>query len=228
MPAGRMYRFGKKRSSKLRRRLYRKVRRTTVSRLKLKPVAFKRTFCLNSWAPATINATDFWKYYQFRMTDLPNLSEYQALFDTYKINGIKVTFRPRFDNYAGNDTTDITPPGVTNQGACYLHLINDPYSTVTPSGTYTRTNLNSFLENGNVKSVKLTRPVSIYVKPTMTDSVGSGLPQAVRPKYLSLSNNANIVHNGFHAFISDVNMTGLFNQAVDVFVTYYFSCKGMQ
>ena len=84
--------------------------------------------------PATTNTIDFYRYYTFTVNQIPNWSEYQALFDEYKVNWFKYTFRPRYDSFAGNDTTDTTLPGVTNQSTTYLHTLVDPKTYITPSG----------------------------------------------------------------------------------------------
>ena len=189
-------------------------------------VSFNRTFYYENWTPSTATTAGFWKYYGFRLNQLPNYTEITALFDRYKINAIKVTFRPRFDNFAGNDTTDTTLPGVTAQGTTMMHIIADPDSIVTPSGTYTIGTLNSFLENGSVKTHDGTKPISVYFRPKVNRTVGAeDAGSRIRAPWHTATN---VSHFGFHAFMQDVNMTGTFNQSYDVFVTYYMMAAGLK
>jgi len=189
---------------------------------------FKRTLCFETWTPSTITTADFWRYYRINLAQLPSAAEFAALFDQYKINGLKFTFRPRYSEFAGNDTTDTTLPGVTNQGQVLAHVIVDPHNVSVPSGTYTRANLNTFLENGNVKSYQANKPFSVYYKPTVDTTVQSvGSARRIAAPWLQTT-QLGIDHNGFHMFLSDVNLTGAFGNAYDVFVTYYFCCRNQR
>lgn len=192
-------------------------------------VRMKRTFYYTNWVPSTTSTTDFWKYFQLTFQDLPNYAELTAMFDTYKINGIKLTLRPRYDGFAGNDTTDVTLPGTTAQGLTTVHVIKDPMSSTTPSGAYTKANLNTFLENGAVKSYTGTRPINIYYKPTITNLVEGSATNRTSAKWLSTGAvGITVPHYGCHVFLQDNNLTGVFNQGFDVFVTYYFQVKGLR
>lgn len=188
---------------------------------------FKRTFNLQFWQPSTVNTSDFWRFYGVRPSDMPSWPELTALFDEYRINAIKFTFRPRFDNFSGNDTTDVTLPGVINQALTNLHIITDPYSTTVPSGLYTRANLNTFLEQGSVKSYTGSRPINVYYKPTTYITAdGSATGKLVRSPWLLTTNPAQ--HYGFHAFAQDPNLTGVFGNGWDVFVTFYIQCRRLK
>lgn len=219
-----------KRRLKLRRRsrTKRKGIKRSFNRRKYLPraSAFKRTFYSFSWSPATTTTGDFWKYIELTASAIPSNGEYAAVFDQYKINGFKYTFRPRYDGFEGSNTTDTTLPGVSNQAGTMLHIINDPTSTTSPSGTYTVATLHTFMENGNVRTYSGNRPVSVYVKPLIYDTVTGGSTSR-RPGWIPWSNTA-IPHRGFHVFTQDTNMTGVFGQAWDVYVTVYFQCRGMK
>lgn len=188
------------------------------------PVArFKRTFYTTTLTPSTGATSGFWQYSTITLSDLPNVTEYTALFDQYKINAVKVTFRPRYDNFAGNDTVDTTLPGTTAQGMTRVHVINDPDSTLTPTGAYTSATLNSFLEQGNVRTYDGTKPFSVYYRPKIVNSLTTGTNN-IRAPWINTS-SPSVSHRGFHYFMQDVNLTGTFNQAFDIFVTMYFMCK---
>lgn len=213
-----------------RKRLSRKRRTMNISRPRMSRVPsfnVTRTFWHFNWAPNTATTGGFWQYQAITLNNVPNVSEYVSVFDTYRINSIKYTFRPRYDSFAGNDTTDTTLPGVTNQGGSDVHVIVDPKSTVNPSGTYTTANLNAFLENGKVRTYSGNKPFSFLIKyPCIqTDVNGTSSAQLQRAPYLS-TKTGTIAHRGAHTFISDVNLTGNFGNSWDVFVTLNMTFKG--
>lgn len=189
-----------------------------------RPTSFKRTVWAINWTPSTATTNSFWRYTGVTPINIPNWSEYQALFDQYRINGVKATFRPRYDSFAGNDTTDVTLPNITNQAGCLMHVINDPTSSVTPTGVYGSTVLQSFMEQGNVKTYSGNKAFSIYFKPTIEDNIVSGTQRRKAP-WLQTKDNS-IPHWGFHVFAQDVNLTGNFGQSFDIYYTFYFQCRG--
>lgn len=194
-------------------------------------LACKRTFYLEHWQPSTTTVNNFWRYYQFTLSQLPSAADFTNLFDAYKISAIKLTFRPRFDNFAGNDTTDTTIPGITNNNGTMVHVIKDPRSTVVPSGTYTSATLNSYLENGSVQTHQGIKPINIYWTPMVDVAVATGASAFPRSRSLSRylnTNNTDVVHYGCHVFMQDANFTGLFGNAYDVFVTYYMKFKNLK
>lgn len=202
--------------------------RARVPRRNLMPkLSCKRTFWFENWQPSTVATVNFWKYYNFGFSQLPTAAEFVALFDQYRISAIKVTFRPRFDNFAGNNTTDVTPPGVTAQQGSYLSIINDPRSTIVPTGTYNSANYNIFCEQGNVKTYQGTRPISVYFKPIIREAGAGGAIISRRPPFFSTTVTTE-PHYGFHAFAHDGNFSGTFGNSWDVFVTYYMMFKNLR
>lgn len=219
-----------KRRARAARTLRRARKRARVGRRRLavrlaRDGAFmvKRTFNLNTWFFATTNTTDFWKYYSFALTDLPSYGEFSPLWDNYKICAIKVTFRPTRN---GVDANPANGPNLLT-----LHTLVDQRSTVTPSGLYTRANCNTFLENGTrVKSRPLVKPISVYFKPMVRQQVGDTSVPAM-PRYAGYTSIAYpaLGHFGFHAFVTDANMSANFGgQGVDVFVTYYMKFRSVK
>lgn len=221
--------YSRKRTYKRKRPAYRK-RKMNISRPRMsRPPVFNvtRTSYLTNWSPNTTGTSGFWQYLQANLNNISNVSEYTALFDTYRINSIKFTFRPRYDSFAGNDTTDTTLPGVTNQGTTDVHVVIDPKSLVGPSGSYNSTTLNAFLENGKVKTYSGTKPFSVFIKyPCILDDVNaSGSVLIRRAPFLRTSSPA-ILHRGVHVFMQDTNLTGVFGQSFDIFVTMNMTFKG--
>lgn len=186
-----------------------------------------RTFNYSYWQPSTATTADFWKFFAFRFSDLPSVAEFRALFDLVKLNRIKVVFRPRFNSFEGANTTDTVPPGVTNQSGTNLHIIADPYNITSPAGLYTRANMNTFLENGKVRSYNGNRAIKVYWKPTTFITLdGSAVGKLIPAPWCQCA--ADPQYYGFHAFAQDVNMNGTFGNSWDVFVTYYMQFKGLK
>lgn len=206
-----------------RARMMRRVPRS----LKLNTVTFKRKFWYANWQPSTTTTADFWKYWTVNLAAVPQYAEITSLFDEYRINALKFEFHPRFDSFAGDNTTDTTLPGITNQSGTKLHILVDPSSTLTPSGTYVSSTLNVLMENGNVRTHSGNRIVSVYYKPKFYDTVGGVAGRMSSPKYLRTDSSA-IQHLGFHSFAQDNNFNGTFGQSWDVFVTAYISARNMK
>jgi len=196
--------------------------------MKRNQVNFSRTTCIGFWQPSTTTTADFWKYYTISASDMTSFPEVTAMFDQFKINSYTFTFRPRFDNFAGNDTTDTTLPGVTNLGQTHLHIVNDPTSTVVPSGTYTRGVFNIFMEQGTVRSYNGNRTVSVTVKPYIQNTITSG-SQWIKAPWLQTNASGSVVpHYGFHVFATTTNFTPDFGQSWDVFVKINMSARGLR
>lgn len=195
----------------------------------IKPVSsvlnFKRTWYAGAWTFGTGTTDGFWRYAMYSFSQLPNYAEYQSLFDEYKINAIKVTFRPRYDNVASDSAAGGTPQA-------YAHYFVDPGSTLVPSGSYNAANLNVFLENSGVRTATLNAPFSIYFKPKIQTlaaaSVTTPAAQVQKGTWMKTS-EVGIQYRGFHLFIQQNamgNTNG--NISLDMFVTYYASCKNLK
>lgn len=202
-----------------------KRRRTTVM---TRPVRWKNTvlsmkkFCYTgSWSFSTASTNGFWRYFTYTAANaVQNFSDISNLFDEYKVNAIKVTFRPRYDS--------ITPGEAQPQA--YAHYVIDPASTTNPSGTYGATSLNAFLEQQGVRSRTLNRPFSVYFKPKMQDEVlgGSTATRVIRPTFLKTSQTA-VEFGGFHMYIQQNNFANTnANIILDMFVTLFMQVKNLK
>lgn len=227
---------GWKRSRTVRKTVRRRVRRRMMGprprifrpRFGNQTALVKRTFWHSNWTLGTASTSDFWKYFTVALTSLPSSAELTSLWDRFRIAGVRVTFRPRYTGFGGENTTDTTLPGITNQAGNYVHIINDPYSNLTPTGTYNTTTLNAFLENGNVKTYQGMKPFSFYVKPAIDRYLGGASSASrIRSPWM-LTTAANQQHSLFHAFQQDVNMTGTSGQSFDIFMTMYVQLRGLK
>lgn len=201
--------------------------RRNIPALRDQVLRLKRTCYVFTWTPSTTTTNDFWRYLGTNLSSMTNSSDITNLFDQYRITGLKYTFRPRSNSFDGANNTDTTLPGITNNPIVNVHVVNDPYSTVTSSGTYTSTNLNTFLEQGNVKSYTGLQPFSIFFRPTVFDQIDGATAQKKRAPWLLTSQPA-VNHYGIHVFMQDPNLSGIFAQSFDVFLTYYVQAKGFK
>lgn len=205
--------------------------RTTValsraSILRQPKITFQRTSFYGSMGFGSAATTDFWKYNVLNIGSMNNYTEFTSVFDEYKIHALKYTFRPRYD---GVDVNGQATPVSTNT-LCYAHVINDPASTVIPAGAYNATTLNTFLEQGNVKSHVLTKPFSVYFKPMVARQLfgGGTASSMIKAPWIKTSETA-VDHRGFHMFLQNNNMsTSNPGLILDIFVTYYVSFKGLK
>lgn len=225
--------IGKRRGPPMaRRRANQRRRIVPVPRKVIAPVTYtcKKRFWLEQWVPSTAAVNGYWRYYAFTINQLPDFAGYNAMFDTFKINAIKVEFHPRFDSFAGNDTTDTVAPGITNQQGTRLSLLVDSKSSLTPVGAYGSNTYNDFLQQGTPRTSMGIRTATVYFKPQVSETAGVGVNGALRRRapWMQLDAGQSVAHAGFHAFAWDPNFNGSFGNAFDVMVTYYVSFRGMR
>lgn len=214
----------KKRTTKRRSR---KMMVRRVPRAMPNVLSVKRTFWWNTWSWATTTTAGFWQYLNVSLSTMPNIAEYQALFDLYKINGVKFTFRPNID---GVNPADVA--GATGGGMGQVHYIIDPSNTYTPTGSWSSTTVNQFLELGGVKTRNMAKPFSIYLRPKISDdAVGGGTnAQPLGPRWLR-TDSPGVIHNGVHVLLHPSNSfatTPTFRVTYDIFITFYLQFKGQK
>lgn len=186
---------------------------------------YKRSFWLQTWVPSTVSTSDFWKFFAITLSSIPNVTELTGLFDQYKINAYKLTFYPKYSEFAGNDQTTST----TNIGQTFMSICYDNRRTVSSTGTYSSSTFNSFCEQGKVKLYKkLNRPMSIYIKPTIEGKFinGTSANMWTGPQWLPTSSST-ISHWGPQVFVHDNNFSAaaLGRQSFDIFCTVYLQVK---
>jgi len=219
----------------LKRRMRKQGGRATKRRRTMaisRPVRWKNTtlsckkMCYQgSWAFSTASTNGFWRYLTWTANNgTQNFPEIQALFDEYKINAIKVTFRPRYD------TVNVTDVVTSSAPHAYAHYVIDPASTTSPNGVYGAANLNAFLEQQGVRTRTLNRPFSIYFKPKMADGLSGGTTaaRAIRPTFVKTT-NAGVEFTGVHMYIQQNNMSNTNPSIIlDQFVTLYMQVKNLK
>lgn len=188
-------------------------------------ISVKRITYGGCWTMATVATSDFWKYPIYDMNNFNNFAEFAAVFDEYKVNAIKVTYRPAYDS-----VTNLTAAGAILQPQAYAHVCVDPASTLVPSGVYGTTTLQTLLENGNVKTKTLNKPFSIYYKPKVTDQVyNTGTASVMRSSPWVRTSDTATVYRGYHIYLQQNNFTGgNTNVKLDFYITMYVSFRNLK
>lgn len=204
------------------RRKYARRMKRTMRGTNAPVVSFKRTMWMHNWQFSAAATTNFWRYYNVNMDNLPNLAEYQALFDQYRVNGVRLQFRPKWDS------ADAGPSGSSGQSMIYATIFKDPLSILTPIGTYSTTNFNTFLENANGRVVtkQCNKPFSIYYKPYTPSADIATNGRFLKTPWLSLANATSALQRGFHIFLNDANFAANTTLSFDVILTLYFQTRG--
>lgn len=158
-----------------------------------------------------------------RLNCLENASDFTALFDRYKLNGVKVTFL--------NQISEATAGGAQVLPLLTYAVDYDDLSPPTES---------QMRQKQNVKRKVLTanRPVSIYFKPKRVmpaadPSSGTGLTNSVVTNAgWTNCDYPQVTHGGLKFYLSNLyggaTATTTVQAQIDVVVQYYFSCRDPQ
>lgn len=151
------------------------------------------------------------------MATLPSYAELSGVFDEYKIAAVKVTYRPAFDSVIN---------GGSGGPQCYAHICVDPASTLNPAGTYTSSNLNTFMENAGVKTYTCNKPFSVYLKPKVSEAyLGGTTADEVRTAPFIKSSSTSVDHRGFHMFLQNNGFLATNAFSLDIYTTYYMTWR---
>lgn len=207
------------------RRPKKRMRRTMMSRrVRAVPqVTLKRTNAIIAWSVGTASTGDFWRYYAPTTALFNNFAELAAVFDQYKVNGIKLTFYPRWDS------VDANPAALTNTTVKFVTVV-DPYSTLTPTGVYNFATLNTLMEQSGVRVRNGLRPVSVYWKPKIAipTNVGGGVTYVDSSRMWLNTTSTAVPFLGFHSFIATNNMSTPSGLVYDIYVTFYATFRNLK
>jgi len=216
---------------RLSKRSYKKKRTSKRRYMKRRPVSgnsssikVKRISITTSWTLGNAATSDFWRYVAPTAGNFSNFSEFASVFDQYKVNAIKATYRPRFSGLSG-PVTGNTP---MTARIPYAAIINDARSTLIPAGTYGSSALQTLLENGG-KVIRADRVFSVYFKPQIQcqSSVGAGTYYKRCP-YINTSDTTTTMR-GFHLMIYEQNFGNNFTDFEwDVYYTFYVTFKNLK
>lgn len=215
------------RGSRKRSRFVKRTGRRKYGRMSRRMTLYKRGFslsvvrtihCSSTLTFNTVNTDGFWRYVQpsldsiwtnfnggATLCSLTNKSEYQALFEQYKLSAVKFMFRPYVSNLTADQNFSGTQTIIPLPRVC---ILKDPYSVITPTGTFTQSTLNTLLEGGG-KVYRADRPWSVYLKPRIREQYGSGAIRHIKPQWTDLNTTAGTTmpHAGFHMFYFNDNFT---------------------
>ena len=191
------------------------TRNPNVSTFRLKCKSF-----LTNWTFSSASTIGFWRYLSLNPAILTSFAEHAAIFDEYKLYGYQYEFRPSYDGVDYN-------AAVASLGN--MHLAVDPGSTVSPSGVYGTTTLNTFFEQSqNVKTYKCDQVVKAFVRPKVAMQVsGGGTTGRLQASPWLKTSDSFVDHRGLHVFLQQ--FTGISTPATmsyDIFVTFYVMFRG--
>lgn len=173
---------------------------------------FKRTAKLSDISLNASGATTQGWY--FRLADLPNYTEFTALFDLYRFNKIVVRFVPSF---TGSDMN----PATTSWAIPTFYSAIDHDDAVTPA------NLDVLMQ---YPSLRLTRGNRIHTRiftPAVSTDIFTGTTEGSSPKFKAWLNcaDATVPHYGLKFYIDQPPST---YGKYQCFVTVYMSMKGVR
>lgn len=167
----------------------------------------------------------------FQWAALNNIASFRNLFDLYKLTGVKVKIVPRFS--VGESSVAGGTNALGQMGNLPMLYIAENRDVYVPAPT----SIPDVLNDDGCKVIRLTKPVNLYLKnpkAALQDSEGHNMPfqfnsssKALQP-WLTTGGNAQIIdqsavpHYGFRWAINNLSGNPL---SLDVYATYYFSCK---
>lgn len=206
----RRFRPRRTRSRTFKRRAWRRFTRIYKRRRPLRIHSFKRTCILS---PITVNNAGVASELTFKLSDLPDYTDFQSLFDQYRIKAVKIQFVPNFTN------SPMTA-SVNSIGMHSIHSAIDHNSSTDPPAVLDLMQIDTY------KRTRLDRGLKRYFKVNTIDSWGATTNvETGWNKWLSTENGSAVEYYGLRYVIDaleeDVSCT------LDVFATYYFQCKSV-
>lgn len=215
-------------------RKYARKNRTTKRRMTRRKTAIRRSKIARQvhaykrmWKISTITAsvagggvqTNIAGAYSFKLSDLPNYTELTALYDQYKITGVKISFIPSATEYNS----------AIPQGATVAQGFNPFMSAIDYDDTTTPTSEDQLMEYGSLKRSGPGRIHSRYIVPKVLQEVyRSVATTGYRPisgQWLDIA-QPDIPHYGLKVWCSAPPAAGTATAITyNVYATYYIKCK---
>lgn len=223
--------YGKRRGLKNRRRRYARMPRRSLRTYNplRKSVHWFKEMCQITSIVGTAATPASSGIMTFKLNDLQNAGSFKALFDLYKITGVKLKLVPRFST---SDAIGTNAGGsMGNLPVLYIAPNRDPF---VPAPT----SIGDILNDDGCKVIRLTKPVNLYLKSPKAVLLDTSEQQNILPfqfgtakafqPWLTTGGNSQIVdqsniqHYGYRWVIN--NQAGA-DCVLDVYATYYFTCK---
>lgn len=182
---------------------------------------FRRTTLVQTVVFDPASRPSYYNVLNPTLANLPDVTQFTEMFDTYKITNCKITLIPKYGDSGYNAT------GVPQM---ILAIGKDTLGSELPSGPYNATTWNTFAERcENVKFYTFNKPISYSFKPNIRNAatVGSTL---IKCPWIStttstqpmLGSEVFVYDTGFQATLSSVQFS------YDVYYTLTFQCKGQR
>lgn len=172
---------------------------------------FKRTQYLSSAIVVPAGSSFTFGAYSFVFDAMPSYTDFTALYDMYKINGLKFTLIPRH--------TEV-PIGTTAPGGTQVMSVLDFDDDVAPGS------INQLCQYANLKQTRGNINHSRYWKPRIKQNVNTVSATAgyevTKPKWLDLA-STDIKHYGIKYAIEQSGVSVVYDLRVD----FYFQCKNL-
>lgn len=153
---------------------------------------------------------------KFQLSYVTNPTEFTSLFDRYKVVGVKLQFLP------GMNSADAYSLGAAAAPIPYLHYAQD-WDDWSPPATES-----TILQKGTVKTRRLDRPFSIYIKPKVSQMV---YHQGVTSAYASASpwidsGNSDVEYYGLKLWFRNwMTDPGQQNNNLTIIPTYFLQMR---
>lgn len=125
------------------------------------------------------------------MTQIPQVGDYQALYNQYCIRSVQFIVMPEYDQYDSNNASTATTAAVT--APRFVYAINDSAKQIAPS-----TEQDVLSDNG-AKIRMLDKPIKVRFRPvaqvSVTDSNGNQVFETRKNRWLSFD-DIGVAHSG--------------------------------
>lgn len=222
MPRARLYR--RRKTSRMLKGRKRRINRNKLQRQIHK---FKRTALISQITASKISGvqTNIAGAYQFNLAQLPGVSEFSALFDQYKITGVKISFTPG-TTQSVNNILDSNPGSSSINGSAMS--FNRFHSAIDYDDSSTPSSEAQLMEYGSHKSSPGNRTHSRFIRPKILQEVyRSALATSYRPisgQYIDMS-TTDVPHYGLKVWCDAPDSPTNCAITYNVYMTMYFTCK---
>lgn len=196
------------------------VRKSMVNRKRQQRIvhSFKRTVWLGQYK-TDVSGGALATAFSFQFSLLPNVAEYKALYDQYKIDGIAFRVIPKTQSFQGGTSG-------TTDGLGYSQVI----TAIDRDDAAAPVQKDNLLQYSTAKVTQADAIHTRYFKPSVLNNVFINAvttgTSPVSPKWLSTQYDT-VQHYGIKIWIDPpaVPVGALSSKAYDLYAVYYFRCK---
>lgn len=171
--------------------------------------SFKRTRLTTATVVVDGSSTESHGVFYFSLSDLQNYTEFQNLFDYYKITGIKMKWYPRINI---GSTTEVTAN----------YVMPSPLVLAVDQNDGTAVDYTGLIQYENAKTYSEYKPIKIYFKPK---TYSSGDSQIGSNWLASDSGYAQVYYGLKWGTFPHAAGSSTTSRVWDIAITYYIKCK---